>query len=277
MDTASENTEVQTEQKAPGTDTEVNTTTNSETTETKLESRDGKLFVNGTRVYSRDDVNKVASNAKNEAVSSLLRELDVDSLDQVRDVISTLKEHNEGENSLDVRALKQTVAKREATLEELTAQVGSLKQELLLKDHIGNLNTAMPGSWTPDQRSAVLDLMKARNMFAVEGDQFQLRNGNEFLTVDGEKPDYASAVDVVAKSLGLNTGKRGVDVVKLDAENSGRDNNIKPLDESRLKTDAEYRSAYMNIRQYQQCLSRKDISHNMISKQLDNMRKQRQV
>jgi hypothetical protein len=277
MDTASENTEVQTEQTAPVTDTENVTPTKSETTEPKLEMKDSKMFVNGNRVYSRDDTSKIAANAKNEAVNGLLRELDVDSLDQVKDVISTLKSHNaeEGENSLDVKALKQTVAKREATLEELTAQVGSLKQELLLKDHIGNLNTAMPGSWTPDQRSAVLDLMKARDMFAVEGDQFQLRNGEEYLTVDGEKPDYASAVDVVAKSLGLNTGKRGVDVVKVDGSDSVDNRTVKPLDEARLKTDAEYRAAYMNLRQYSNA-SRSDISHNMVSKQLDNMRKQRQ-
>lgn len=279
MDTASENTEVQTEQTAPVTDTENVTLTKSETTEPKLEHKDGKMYVEGVgRVYTRDDTSKIAANAKNEAVNGLLRELDVDSLDQVRDVISTLKSHNseEGENSLDVRALKQTVAKREATLEELTAQVGSLKQELLMKDHIGNLNTAMPGSWTPDQRTAVLDLMKARDMFAVEGDQFQLRNGGEYLTVDGEKPDYASAVDVVAQTLGLNTGKRGVDVVSVDATNNGADRTVKPLDEARLKTDAEYRTAYMNLRQFSNT-PRSQVTHNMVSKQLDKMRKQRQV
>ena len=278
MDTASENTEVQTDQTAPVTDTENVTLTQSETTEPKLERKDGKMYVEGVgRVYTRDDTSKIAANAKNEAVNGLLRELDVDSLDQVRDVISTLKSHGEeGEgNSLDVRALKQTVAKREATLEELTAQVGSLKNELLLKDHIGNLNTAMPGSWTPDQKTAVLDLMKARDMFAVEGDQFQLRNGNEYLTVDGERPDYASAVDVIAKTLGLNTGKRGVDVVKVDGSESVDNRTVKPLDETRLKTDAEYRAAYMNLRQYSNA-SRIDISHNMVSKQLDKMRKQRQ-
>jgi hypothetical protein len=278
MDTASENTEVQTEQTAPVTDTENVTLTKSETTEPKLEHKDGKMYVDGVgRVYTRDDTSKIAANAKHEAVNGLLRELDVDSLDQVRDVISTLKSHNseEGDNSLDVRALKQTVAKREATLEELTAQVGSLKQELLMKDHIGNLNTAMPGSWTPDQRTAVLDLMKARDMFAVEGDQFQLRNGGEYLTVDGEKPDYASAVDVVAQTLGLNTGKRGVDVVSVDATNNGADRTVKPLDEARLKTDAEYRTAYMNLRQFSNT-PRSSVTHNMVSKQLDKMRKQRQ-
>ena len=278
MDTASENTEVQTDQTAPVTDTENVTLTKSETTEPKLEHKDGKMYVEGVgRVYTRDDTSKIAANAKHEAVNGLLRELDVDSLDQVRDVISTLKSHNseEGDNSLDVRALKQTVAKREATLEELTAQVGSLKQELLMKDHIGNLNTAMPGSWTPDQRTAVLDLMKARDMFAVEGDQFQLRNGGEYLTVDGEKPDYASAVDVVAQTLGLNTGKRGVDVVSVDATNNGADRTVKPLDEARLKTDAEYRTAYMNLRQFSNT-PRSSVTHNMVSKQLDKMRKQRQ-
>ena len=280
MDTASDQTDVQTEQNAPVTDTDVQAT-KSEATEPKLESREGKMFVDGTRVYSRDDTNKIAANAKNEAVNGLLRELDVDSLDQVKDVITTLKSHSdeEGGNSLDVRALKQTVAKREATLEELTATVSNLRQELLLKDHIGNLNTAMPSSWTPDQKTAVLDLMKARDMFAVEGDQFQLRNGGEYLTIDGAKPDYASAVDVIAKTLGLNTGKRGVDVVKMDANTDiGSDSRtVKPMDESRLKSDSEYRAAYMNIRQYQPKLGRKDVTHNMISKQIDNLRKQRQV
>ncbi len=279
MDTASDQTDVQTEQNAPVTDTDVQAT-KSEATTPKLESREGKMFVDGTRVYSRDDTNKIAANAKNEAVNGLLRELDVDSLDQVKDVITTLKSHSdeEGGNSLDVRALKQTVAKREATLEELTATVSNLRQELLLKDHIGNLNTAMPSSWTPDQKTAVLDLMKARDMFAVEGDQFQLRNGGEYLTIDGAKPDYASAVDVIAKTLGLNTGKRGVDVVKMDANTDiGSDSRtVKPMDDARLKSDAEYRAAYMSIRQYQPALGRKDVTHNMISKQIDTLRKQRQ-
>ena len=269
-------TEVQTEQTAPVTEAEV-TETKSESATPKLEIKDGKYFVNNTRVYSRDDTNKIAANAKNEAVNSLLRELDVDSLDQVKDVITQLKSSNEdGEGSLDVKALKQAVAKREATLEELQKQVGTLKQELLLKDHISNLNNAMPGNWNAEQKGAVLDLMRARNMFAVEGDSFQLRNGSEFLTVDGEKPDYAAAVDLVAKTLGLNTGKRGVDLVATESTSYEGDNRIKPLDEARLKTDAEYRSAYMNIRQYNPNMSRESITHNMVSKQLDTMRKQRQ-
>ena len=136
----------------------------------------------------------------------------------------------------------------------------------------------MPSSWTPDQKTAVLDLMKARDMFAVEGDQFQLRNGGEYLTIDGAKPDYASAVDVIAKTLGLNTGKRGVDVVKMDANTDiGSDSRtVKPMDDARLKSDAEYRAAYMSIRQYQPALGRKDVTHNMISKQIDTLRKQRQ-
>ena len=53
MDTASENTEVQTEQSAPVTDTENVELTKSETTEPKLERKDGKMYVEGVgRVYT---------------------------------------------------------------------------------------------------------------------------------------------------------------------------------------------------------------------------------
>jgi hypothetical protein len=272
-------TEAQLNTTVPATDAEVRSTTKSEeATETpRIEQRDGKLFVNGTRVYTRDDTNKIAASAKSEAISSVLRDLDVDSLEQVREVITTLKSSGEdGASTLDVKALKQAVAKREATVDELQKQVTSLRSELLLKDHVNNLNQAMPGSWSPEQRGAVLDLMKARDMFAIEGDTFQLRSGSEYLTQDGERPDYAAAIDIVARTLGLNTGKRGVDVVNM-ADNGTDSGRAKPIDENRLKTDAEYRAAYMSIRQYNPQLGRDQITHQQVSKHLDHMRKQRQT
>lgn len=284
MDTASTVTEMQTDQIASVTDSEVaraNTKSESTTDTPKIEQRDGKFFLNGQRIYSRDDTNKIAANAKNEALNSFLRELEVDSLENVKDVIKTLKTApltEDGSHTLDVKALKQAVAKREATVDELQKTVHQLKTELLLKDHLTNLYGAMPGGWTQEQKSAVVDLMKARNMFAIEGNSFQLRNGDEFFTVDGERPDYATAVETVGRTLGLNFGKKGVSVVNAESgiDSDGPATN-KAVDDSRLNSDTEYRNAYMQIRQYQPSLSRSDITHQQVMKQLEKTRKLRGI
>lgn len=285
MELDSTNTEMQTDQNASVTDSGVaqaNTKSESttKTAEPKVEIRDNKIYVNGTRVYTRDESNKIAANAKNEAISGVLKEMEVESLDAVKDVIKTLKAaplSDDGSHSLDVRALKQAVAKREATVDELQKTVSQLRTELLLKDHMSNLHSAMPGSWTPEQRSAVIDLMRARDMFAIEGNSFQLRNGNDFFTVDGEKPDYNSAVETVGRTLGLNFGKKGVNVVNADSgvDNADRRDANRALDDSRVNSDTEYRNAYMQIRQYQPNLGRSDITHSMVMKQIDRTRKSR--
>ena len=181
-----------------------------------VERREGKLFIDGTRVYTRDDVNKIGANARREVESKLLQDLNVDSIDSVKNVVQTLQEStptSDGEGqSLNVNSLRDAVKKREATVDELQQQVLSLKTDLLLKDHMSNLQNAMPGNWNADQKSAVIDLMKARNMLAVEGDTFAIRSGEDYLTTDGETPDYNAAVEVVGKSIGLPFGKKGVDV-----------------------------------------------------------------
>ena len=256
-----------------------------ETTESKsdnvttpvVEQRDGKLFIDGTRVYTRDDVNKIGANTRREVESKILQDLNVDSIDSVKSVVQTLQESTPTSDadgkSLNVNALRDAVKKREATVDELQAQVQSLKTDLLLKDHMSNLQNAMPGSWNAEQKSAVIDLMKARNMMAVEGDTFALRNGNDFLTTDGETPDYGSAVELVGKSLGLNFGKKGVDLQYGETStDSPSGKTVKALDEKRLSSDPEYRSAYTHIRQYQPNVSRADISHNMVMKQVEKSR-----
>ncbi len=250
--------------------------TNSETTKAtgpKVETKEGKLFIDNSRVYTRDDINKIANNSKNEAISGVLRELDVDSLDQVKSVISQLKNASgeEGTASLDVQALKQAVAKKEATVEELNSRVASLQTELLLKDHMTSLNSAMPENWNTDQRQGVMELMRARNMFAVENGQFQLKKGEEFLTTDGETPDYAKAVESVGQSLGLKFSKKGVDVVNVDkgADDTTGPKSAKLADQTRLANDTMYRSAYMNIRQYKPNMSRSDITNNMVIKEME--------
>jgi len=274
MTIESPTTDVQTDKTAPGTDADIKSSDTSTTP--SFEQRDGKFYIDGNRVYTRDDTNRIASGARTEAEKAFLKDLDVDSLSQVKDVISTLKSSvkDDGGGTLDVKALQQAVAKREATVGELQNQVNELKTTLLLKDHIGNLNNAMPGSWTPDQKAAVVDLMKARNMFAIEGDSFQLKNGEDFLTIDGAKPDYSAAVELIGKTLGLSSAKKGVDVVNVNNGPSD-DGKVKPLDESRLSTDKEYTTAYMHIRQFKSELSRSQITNNMVVSQMAAMRKQR--
>ena len=243
------------------------------------EYKDGKWYLEGKRFYTRDETNQVTARAKNEAVSNILSELDVDSIDQVKDVITTLKSTElteEGQSSLDVKALKQAVARREATVEDLTTEVNNLRRDLLLKDHLGNLQSHMPGAWNVEQRQAVIDLMQARGMFAVENNTFQLKSGDDYLTVDGVKPDYESAVSVVGKSLGLPFGKKGVDVVNAEQtanDESGR--SPKELNADKLQSDPEYRAAYTTLRNSNINWNRSDITHNMVMKQVEKARKAR--
>lgn len=276
MENVQEDTVVHTEQNAPVTDS-ANPVDSDTATESKsevqstpsVEMRDGKLFIDGARVYTRDDTNRIAANAKREAEGRILSELNVDSLDAVKGVVQTLQETTPEAEGLNVQSLRDAVKKREATVEELQNTVQSLKTELLLKDHMGQLQNAMPGSWTPEQRNAVVKLMKADGMLAVEGDTFAIRSGDEYLTTDGETPDYARAVEVVGKTLGLNFGKRGVDIQYGETSTDSSVSRTKPLDESRLTSDAEYRAAYLQIRKYQPTLGRDQITDAVVKKQIE--------
>ncbi len=235
-----------------------------------VEVRDGKTYVNGIRQYSRDDVNKISANAKNEVQKNILNELNVDSIDQVKQVVSTLQEVNPEEgNSLNVDSLRDAVKKREATVEELKSQVNSLKTDLMLKDHMGQLQSAMPGNWSAQQKESVIKLMKADGMLAVEGDTFAIRNGNDFLTTDGETPDYAKAIELVGKDkLGLSFGKKGVDVQYGETGLTDSGSGPKMLNVEKVNTDTEYRSAYMRIRQNQPGLGKSNITDAMVKKEM---------
>ena len=281
MENACTDTVVQDDNIAPVTDTAnpVDNVEQSAPTDTKsdnnttpsVEIKDGKTFVNGVRMYSRDDTNKIAANAKNEVEKNILTELNVDSIDSVKKVVSTLQTVSpEDGQGLNVESLRSAVQKREATVEELKGQVNSLKTELLLKDHMGKLTSAMPSNWNGEQRNAVVDLMKARNMLAVEGETFAIRNGDEFLTTDGETPDYNAAVETVGKSLGLSFGKKGVDLQY--GETNVAEVSAKALDDVKLTNDAEYRSAYMQLRKYQPNLDRTNITDAMVKSQVKKMR-----
>lgn len=233
------------------------------------ELRDGKLFVDGVRVYTRDDVNRIGANAKKEAESRILGELEVDSFDQVKTVVKQLRSVTDDEPNLNVASLRDAVKKKEQTVEELRAELQRVKTDAVLKDHLINLNTAMPASWTQEQRSAVVDLMKARNMLHLEGETFAIRNGDTFFTDEtGERPDYAAAVISIGKTLGLPIAKQGVAI--FDAPDKTVESPVvKGLNEGRMKTDAAYRAAYAQVRNANKQLAHGDVTDAMIRKQME--------
>lgn len=233
----------------------------------RVENRDGKLFVDGVRVYSRDDTNRIAANAKRELEQNLLRDFGVDDFNQVKNVIQTLQESTP-DNNLSVESLRETVKKREQTVEELQAELTSLKTQMVMGDHISQLKSSMPTSWNSDQQNAVIDLMKSRNMFELEGDTFAIRNGDQLMLDDsGERPDYQSAVSLIARQLGLPQAKTGISGESAD-RGIATTEKIKSLDEARIANDPEYRNAYVAIRNSNRSLSRSEITDNMIKQQM---------
>lgn len=253
------NTDTGTDQSQSATESVITETT------PRVEMREGKLYVDGARVYSRDDTNRIAATARQEAERNLLTTLEVDNIDSVKEVIKQLRSTGtEGNDTLNVSALKDAVKKKEQTVEELNARVSSLQNELVLNRHMSNLLNSMPSAWSSDQRSAVVDLMKARNMLQIEGDTFAIRNGDSYLTEDGERPDYKSAVEIVGKTLGLSFGKQGVAVASADKSSLDGKSKSDALNEESLKSDSKYRSAYALIRSHQPSLTRSQITDSMI-------------
>jgi hypothetical protein len=142
-----------------------------------------------------------------------------------------------------------------------------VKSEYALREQISTLRDNMPSAWNADQKSAVVDLMKARNMLQLEGDSFAIRNGEDFITTDGETPDYASAVKIVGQSLGLPFAKKGVntfDADKAPSETASK----KGVDEARVKSDPAYRNAYVSLRSTGR-IARGEITDAMIKQQMD--------
>lgn len=239
-----------------------------------VENRDGKLFVDGVRVFTRDDTNRIAAKAKTEVESNLLKELNVDSLKQVKTVVNQLQTANidESEGNLNVNALRDAVKKREQTVEELRNELHEVKTQAVMTNHLGKLQNEMPTSWANEQKTAVIDLMKARNMFAVEGDTFQLRNGDDYITTDGETPDYKSAVEMVGKNLGLPFAKKGASVVDADGGSSSVTKGKSAVNDTLISSDPEYRSAYLNIREQNKTLMKSDITDTMVLSRVKKIR-----
>ena len=235
-----------------------------------VEYKDGKVYsIDGVRVYTRDDVNRIGANAKKETESRILGELEVDSFDQVKTVVKQLRSVSDDEPTLNVASLRDAVKKKEQTVEELRAELTRVKTDMVLKDHLVNLNTSMPAAWTHEQRSAVVDLMKARGMLHLEGETFAIRNGDNYFTdVTGERPDYAAAVLSVGKTLGLPTTKQGVAI--FDTPDKRADSALpKNLDDKRLTSDAAYRNAYVQVRTRNPNMLHSEITDSMVRKQLE--------
>lgn len=233
----------------------------------KVELREGKMFVDGVRVYTRDDTNRIAARAQEDAKQRFLNDLEVDDFDQVKKVVKSLQGHQEGD--LNVASLRDAVKKKEQTVEELRAELQRVKTDAALKEHIGNLYNNMPSQWNTEQRSAVVDLMKARNMLHLEGETFAIRNGETFLTQDGENPDYAGAVTLIGKTLGLPMAKQGVATYDA-AEKAVPEGPKKGLDQNRLNSDPAYRNAYVQLRDKNRNLSRSEITDAMVRKQQES-------
>ena len=261
-----------------GTDAEADTTVSqksetdvAETVTPNVEHKDGKLFVDGVRVYTRDDTNRIAAKAKDEATSRLLGELEVDSLDQVKTVVNQLRTTTGEGESLNVDSLRDAVKKKEQTVEELRAELNSVKTNYALKEHLGTLKDNMPASWESEQKQAVVDLMKARDMLHLEGEQFAIKNGNDYFTTDGETPDYKTAVESVGKTLGLPFAKKGV--ATFDADKQPVANAKTGIDDARLSKDPAYRAAYVNVRQMNGSMGRSEITNKMITDHMKRLQK----
>ena len=261
-----------------GTDTEADTgvSAKSENVETSkqptLEHKDGKMFVDGKRVYSRAETDGIAKSATRDFESRMLQDLEVDNLGQIKQVVSQLRNASPESNSLDVESLRSAVQKREATVEELRAELAGVKTDYALREHVGNLKDNMPTTWNADQKSAVVDLMRARNMLHMEGETFAIKNGQDYLTVDGEQPDYKTAVEVVGKTLGLPFAKKGVDTFDADRQpvsNKGKG----PVDQDRLTSDPTYRAAYVNVRNVNKTMNRSQFTDKMVVDYIEKTRR----
>lgn len=259
-----------------GTDTEAETVVEAKSEQSvkpstpNVENKDGKLFVDGVRVYSRDETNAIASKAKKDVEAGLLSDLDVESFDQVKQVVTQLRNTDvEQGQGLNVNALKDAVKKREQTVEELKSELTRVKTDYALKEHIGALKDNMPSQWNIEQKSAVVDLMKARDMLHLEGDTFAIKQGEDYFTTDGESPDYKTAVEVVGKGLGLPFAKKGVDTFDVDRQpNESKASGLASQD--KMKSDPAYRQAYIALRDRNRNLSRSEITDAMVQKQMKN-------
>ena len=118
----------------------------SNATKPEVEMKDGRVFVDGQRMFTKAEKDAIAKTTTREVEQRIIAELGVDSLSSVKQVVKELQTANitEGESSLDVTALKNTVAKKEQTVAELKAELEGVKAQYVLDAHVGKLKDAMP-------------------------------------------------------------------------------------------------------------------------------------
>ena len=236
-----------------------------------VEVKDGKTYVDGQRMFTKAEKDAIAKTATREVEQRLVNELGVDSLASVKQVVKELQTANitEGESSLDISALKNTVAKKEQTVAELKAELDAVKSQYVLDNHVGKLKDAMPTAWTSEQKQGVIKLMTADNMFRVEGQSFHIVDGEDFITTDEGLPNYEAAVQKVGTNLGLPFAKKGVATV--DAQSTPVSNSKAGVDDARIKSDPRYRDAYVTLRSKNIGLARENMTNKMVE---DQMQKQ---
>ena len=239
----------------------------------EVEMRDGRYFIDGQRLFTKAEKDAIAKTTTREVEQRLIAELGVDNLSSVKQVVKELQAANitEGESSLDITALRNTVAKKEQTVAELKAELEGVKSQYVLDAHVGKLKDAMPSAWTPEQRNSVVKLMNADNMFKVEGQSFHIANGEDFFTTDEGQPNYTAAVEKVGRDLGLQFSKKGVATV--DAQTTPVSSRSKELDQGRMKTDHQYRDAYVNLRSSNIGRGQTNITNNMVEAQMAKLRR----
>jgi len=231
-----------------------------------VEIKDGKTYMDGVRLYTRDESNRIASKATQDAERRILESLNVDSIDQVKAVVDQLQSVDG--DTLNVTQLRDAVKKREATVEELRSELDALKTERKLESHLGKLTGAMPDHWNANQKSAMVDLMKARGMFEMEADTFAIKIGSEYVTdQSGEQPDYQVAISTMAETMGYAMSKPGQKTFDADSEGQrSKSQSTTGVDERRLQTDEQYRTAYVAARQQNPTVSRSAITDAMVRK-----------
>ena len=236
----------------------------SNATKPEVEMKDGRVFVNGQRMFTKAEKDAIAKTTTREVEQRLITELGVDSLSSVKQVVKELQTANitEGESSLDVSALKSAVAKKEQTVAELKAELEGVKSQYVLDAHVGKLKDVMPTAWTPEQRNSVIKLMNADNMFKVEGQSFHIVDGEDFITTDEGLPNYSAAVEKMGKQLGLQFSKKGIATV--DAQSTPVSNSKKGLDEARMNSEPRYREAYVALRRQNINLSRDSVTNKQV-------------
>ena len=157
--------------------------------------------------------------------------------------------------------------KREATVEELRSELESLKTEQQTGVTSGKLTSAMPDHWNAGQKSAMVDLMKARGMFEMEADTFAIKIGSDYVTdQSGEQPDYQVAISSMAETMGYAMSKPGQKTFDADSEGQRSKSQSSMVDERRLQTDEVYRNAYVKARQQNPTLSRSAITDAQVRK-----------